>query len=152
MERPHQTYQDYLASLTEADRDWMITIIETIRKNIDPIFEFGMQYKMPSFYIPLTYFPEGYHVSKDTPLPFIAVAKQKHHLSFYHLGVYSNKDVYEWFVKTYLELTGKEVDMGKSCIRVKTPNALPLSLVAELVKKISAEQWIHFYKNSLINR
>jgi hypothetical protein len=152
MERPHLSYQDYLASLTDSDRLWMMDIIETIRNNLDPTFEFGMQYKMPAFYVPLSYFPEGYHVTKDTPLPFIAVAKQKNYLSLYHLGVYSNQEVYTWFTQTYHEVTGKRINMGKSCIRVKKPSELPLSLIRDLVKKISADQWISVYKESLINR
>jgi hypothetical protein len=151
MERPHQSYQEYLASLTDSDRMWMIDIIQTIREHLDPIFEFGMQYKMPSFYVPLSYFPKGYHVSKGTPLPFIAVAKQKHYLSLYHLGLYSNKELYAWFTKSYQAMVGKPISMGKSCLRFKKPSELPLSLLAELVKKITADQWIQVYTDSMMH-
>jgi hypothetical protein len=152
MERPHQSYQDYLASLTDSDRMWMIDIIQTIRDHLDPTFEFGMQYHMPAFYVPLSYFPKGYHISKDTPLPFISIAKQKNYLSLYHLGLYSNKEIYAWFTTLYEQLMGKPINMGKSCLRFKKPSELSLSLLAELVKKISADQWIQFYKDSMIER
>jgi len=38
--------------------------------------------------------------------------------------------------------------MGKSCIRFKKPDQIPLPLIAALAKKMSVEEYVKVYENT----
>jgi hypothetical protein len=42
-----------------------------------------------------------------------------------------------------------KLDMGKSCIRFKKPDAIPFDLIAELASKITVDKWIERYETNL---
>jgi hypothetical protein len=39
--------------------------------------------------------------------------------------------------------------MGKSCVRFKKLDEIPYNLIGELMKKMSAEEWINIYETNL---
>ncbi|PJW96362.1 hypothetical protein CWI54_27585, partial [Escherichia coli] len=79
----------------------------------------------------------GYHCNPKLPLPFISVANQKNFIAVYHMGLYGDASVYQWFTSAYTTQANHKLDMGKSCIRFKKINDIPLQLIAELAQKIS---------------
>ena len=96
--------KDYI-NLLESDRGIIVTqLINVIEQNIPKGFEKVMNYGMPSFVIPHTIYPNGYHCDTTLPLPFIGVSKQKYSISLYHMGVYVHPKLLNWFKTKYPKL------------------------------------------------
>ena len=72
--------------------------------------------------MPLSRFPETYN---GQPLGLAALASQKRHMALY-LNVHGDPETERWFRERYEE-TGKHLDMGKSCLRFRQIDDLPLS-------------------------
>jgi hypothetical protein len=77
-------------------------------------------------------------------------ASQKNTINFYHMGIYANKDLYDWFVAEYPKYSTRKLDLGKSCIRFKKFDEIPFDLIGELVTKISVEDWIATYESAFL--
>ncbi len=65
------------------------------------------------------------------------------------MGIYMMPKVYDWFVNEYPKHSKRKLDMGKSCIRFKKPDDIPFDLIAELIQKISAEEYVNTYESLL---
>jgi hypothetical protein len=99
--------------------------------------------------VPLSRYPQGYHVKKGEPLPFLSLASQKNHIALYHMGLYGNQEMEAWFVKEYADRVPTKLDMGKSCIRFKNPDHIPYDLIAELCQKMTVDEYVNAYEKSL---
>ncbi len=139
----------YISSLPEDRRLVVRKLRNSILNNIPEGFEEGMGYGMISFHVPLSIYPEGYHVKPGQPLPFINLASQKNHVALYHMGLYSKPELLEWFTREYPKYSRRKLDMGKSCIRFKKVDDIPYDLIAELATKMSPQEWISTYENSV---
>jgi hypothetical protein len=104
---------------------------------------------MIGYAVPHDLYPPGYHVNPKMPLPFLAIASQKNFIAMYHMGLYANEKLLEWFVTNYPAHSKTKLDMGKSCIRFKKPEAIPLKLIGELVSKMSVNEWVTLYETTL---
>lgn len=124
----------------------LLTIIE---KNIPPGFEATNDYNMTSYVVPLSLYSPGYHVNKHQALPFISIAAQKNYIAIYHMGIYANPNLLKWFQEAYSKAVPTKLDMGKSCIRLKNKKMIPFDLIAELVGKMTVEEWIMLYETNL---
>ena len=125
---------------------------KVIVDNLPKGFEAAMSYGGLGYIVPYTLYPDGYHCKPCEPLPFAAIASQKHSINFYHLGIYSDLILQDWFVREYPKHTKQKLDMGKSCIRFKKFDDIPYKLIGELMKKISVEEWINIYETNLKNK
>jgi len=141
--------KEYFEKCSEEKRPALEALWKVIEENIPEGFGPGMSYGFPSFVVPLSVFPPGYHCKKEEPLPFISIAEQKNFIGLYHMGVYANPDLHQWFIEAYPKHARKKLDMGKSCIRFKDLSDIPYELVGELVQKISVEEWVDAYERSL---
>lgn len=103
--------------------------------NIPSDFELVMQYNMPSFVVPKSLYPPGYHVDPSLPLPFLALGVQKHHIGIYHMGIYANEDLLHWFEENYATQVPTKLDIGKSCIRLKIRKISPLIYLPNFLRK-----------------
>jgi uncharacterized protein YdhG (YjbR/CyaY superfamily) len=137
---------DYLNELPEERKTAMLALRETILNNIPDGFTETMSYGMIGYVIPHSLYPAGYHCDPKLPLPFINIASQKNFIALYHMGIYAKPDLLQWFVKEYPKYCTYKLDMGKSCIRFKKVDQIPLPLIAALVQKISVEEWIKCYE------
>jgi len=151
MQSDAKTVAEYIAALPEDRQEVMIKLRKTILENLPEGFEEQMSYGMIGYVVPLSIFPEGYHVKKGEPLPFISLASQKNHIALYHMGMYGTK-VEEWFRKEYGERVPTKLDMGKSCIRLRNPKKIPFDLIAELCQKITVQEHIRNYSNAINSR
>lgn len=137
---------EYIDSL-EDDRKEIIQELRSVFQNSLPEgFEEVFSYNMITYAVPLSKYPNGYLNKKDVPLPFISLASQKHHIAIYHMGIYMNKPLLEWFEKEYVNQTGDKLDMGKSCIRFKKFTNIPFSLIKSLAMKMTVEDFIQLYE------
>lgn len=143
-----KTVTQYIEELP-ADRKPIIENLRaTILKNLPKGFEECMNYGMIGYVVPHSIYPKGYHCDTNLPLPFMGIASQKNNISFYHMGMYADKELLDWFVCEYPKHSKSKLDMGKSCIRFKKIEQIPLQLIAQLITKMSAQQWIDLYEKS----
>lgn len=144
--------EEYINSLPEERKIYIEKLRSVIQKNLPKGFEEGMNYGMMGYYVPHTIYPKGYHCKPSDPLPFMGFASQKNSINFYHMGIYANKDLYDWFVAEYPKYSTRKLDMGKSCIRFKKFDEIPFDLIGELVTKISVEDWITTYESAFLKK
>ena len=139
----------YIESLPSDRQEAFVKLINLAESKLPTGFEIIIQYKMPSFVVPKSLYPAGYHCTPSDPLPFISMASQKNFIAVYHMGLYSHPELYEWFVNEYPKHSKTKLDMGKSCIRFKKPENIPFELLGELFTKMSPNQWIELYESIL---
>jgi hypothetical protein len=104
---------------------------------------------MLAYYVPKSVYPAGYHCKPFPPLPFINLAPQKNFIALYHSGMYAKKELHDWFVAEYPKHSKHKLDMGKSCVRFKKMDDIPYDLIAQLVGKMSVEEWIDIYESTI---
>ncbi len=139
------TVQDYLDNIPEDRIKAFNTLRDTILNNIDPDFQETINYKMIGYVVPKSIFPDGYHCNTSLPLPFINIANQKGFIALYHMGLYADQDLMDWFVTEYPKHTKRKLDMGKSCVRFKKMDDIPYALIGELFTKMKVQDWIDIY-------
>jgi len=144
-----QSPDDYIAQLPEDRKEAVSKLRETIKKNLPDGFEECINYKMIGYVVPHSRYPDGYHCDPKLPLPFINIASQKNFVALYHMGMYANPNLLDWFVKEYPKHVKTKLDMGKSCIRFKNTQNIPYGLIGELCKKIGPQDWIDIYEQNI---
>lgn len=148
MKETFHSVDDYIAHLPKERQEVIQTLRQTINDNLPEGFEEQLTYNMIGFVVPLSLYPQGYHVKKNEPLPFISLASQKHYIALYHMGIYGMPDIHDWFVQAYTKVGIGKLDMGKSCIRFRKMDKIPYDLIAELCQKISVREHIAMYEKS----
>lgn len=143
---------EYLESIPAERKQAIERLIEVLKTNLPDGFALELSYGHLGFVVPHTLYPSGYHCDPKAPLPFINIASQKNFIALYHMGLYMNDEIYNWFVAEYPKHSKKKLDMGKSCIRFKKVEDIPYNLIGQLAQKITPEQWINMYESVLINR
>lgn len=141
--------KDYISKLPEERKVAMTKLREVILENIPKGFEETMSYGMVGYVVPHSIYPDGYHCTPELPLPFISIASQKNFVALYHMGIYVDKELHDWFVAEYPKYVKTKLDMGKSCIRFKKMETIPFDLIGELCTKMTVQQWIELYENNL---
>jgi len=140
--------EQYINEAPEDRREALEKLRTTILENLPKGFQEGMGYGMIGYSVPHTIYPAGYHCDPKTPLPFMSFASQKNSINFYHMGIYADKHLYDWFVAEFPKHSKKKLDMGKSCMRFKKVEDIPFELLGELSKKMTPEQWISLYESA----
>lgn len=147
-----QNINEYVNSLPNNRKTKILDLLNIINSNIPDGFENTISYGMPGWVVPLSSYPQGYHCNQKLPLPFLSIASQKNFIAIYHMGIYAMPHLLDWFVNEYFKLFKKKPDMGKSSIRFKDNEDLPLELIAELVKKLNPQDWINAYESNFIKK
>ena len=143
------TPEEIIANSPEERRAALTKLRETICKNLPEGFKEGIGYGMIGYAVPHSVYPPGYHCDPKLPLPFMSFASQKNFIAFYHMGMYANPELLNWFQTAYAKVSKTRLDMGKSCVRFKKPDQIPFELIGELVSKMTAEEWISCYEQNL---
>ena len=150
MQSDCKTPQEYVDSLPEERK----LIIEKLRKiiklNLPEGFQEEMSYGMLGYVVPHSIYPKGYHCKPNLPLPFMNIASQKNFIALYHIGVYANPELLNWFVAEYSKQVKSKIDMGKSCIRFKKMEDIPYELIGELAAIMTVSERISIYENNFI--
>ena len=146
MQSTTKTPQEYIDSLPEERKPAMQKLRSVISENLPKGFVETMGYGMLCYVVPHSAYPNGYHCDPKLPLPFLSVASQKNFIAVYHMGIYSDKGILDWFTSEYPKHVKTKLDMGKSCIRFKKADQIPYDLLAELFQKMTVEDWISKYE------
>lgn len=139
---------EFINSLPDERKDAVSRLRSVIIKNLPEGFEETVGGGMLHYVVPHSLYPGGYHCNPEQPLPFLSVASQKNNISLYHMGIYSKPELLEWFTGEYPKHARHKLDMGKSCIRFKKPEAIPYELIGQLCSKMSPAEWIETYEQA----
>ncbi|QDT08354.1 DUF1801 domain-containing protein [Planctomycetes bacterium K23_9] len=148
MQSKAATVAQYLRELPDERRAAIKAVRKTIRQHLPDGYKEGMQYGMIGYYVPHKLYSAGYHCDPSQPLPFAHLASQKNHMAIYLFGMYADAKIEKWFRQQW-EKTGKRLDMGKSCIRFRKLDDLPLELIGQSIGKIPVEHLIRQYEASV---
>ncbi len=149
MQSTAATPDQYFSELPEDRRNAMEQLRKVVTDNIPAGFKEVMSYGMLGYCVPHEIYPNGYHCNPKDPLPFFAVASQKNSINIYHMMIYADKNLHDWFVAEYPKYSKSKLDMGKSCIRFKKTADIPYDLIGELLTKVTVDQWIERYESNL---
>jgi hypothetical protein len=139
-----KTVKDYLSGLPAERRREIARVRSEIRANLPAGYKEMMQFGMIAYCVKLSRYPETYN---GAPLLYAALAAQKSHNAIYLMGIYADADLRTWFETGY-KASGKKLDAGKSCVRFKTLDDLPLKLVGEAIAKMPPERFIALYERA----
>lgn len=148
MQSKAKTVAEYMASLPADRREAIAAVRTTILANLDRGFEEGMSYGMIGYHVPHAVFPAGYHCDPKQPLPYAGLASQSGHMSLYLMGVYFDPADAKWLA-TEWKKAGKKLDMGKSCIRFKKLDDVPLDVVAAAIRRMPLAKYVGMYEAQL---
>ncbi len=139
------TVQEYLASLPEDRRKDIETVRNVILKNLPKGYVESIYWGMIGYAIPLSRYPNTYN---KQPIGPAALAAQKNYNALYLMAVYSDPATEQWFKDEYKK-SGKKLDMGKSCLRFKSADDLPLDLIGKLIARFPVDEYIKLYEQGL---
>lgn len=146
------TPDEYVRALPSDRAEVISKLRNVIKENIPEGFEETMSYGMIGYVVPHSLYPAGYHCDPKLPLPFINIASQKNSVNLYHMGIYVEPWLMEWWQNEYKKRNIGKLDMGKSCIRFKKMEDIPYDLIGILVSKVSPKAWIEFYEAHVKNK
>lgn len=155
MQSKAKTVEAYLAELPADRRAAIAAIRDVVRKNLSPEIQECMGYGMIGWSVPHSVFPAGYHCDPKQPLPYAALAGQKDYISLYMMGFYvgcvpgQDSPDLKWFREAWAKSGKKPIDMGRSCIRVKRLEDLPLDVIGEAIRRVPAKVYIQRYEAAL---
>lgn len=138
MKSSAQTVTEYLDDLPPERLEAIETVREVILANLPEGFEEAINWGMIAYQVPLSRYPDTYN---KQPLLMAALASQKNHMAVYLTGVYADDNSRDEFISAYRE-TGKRLDMGKSCVRFRKIDDLPVELIGEAIARFSVDEFI----------
>ena len=138
------TVDDYIDSLPEDRRIAIRSVREVINSRLPVGFEEGVVYGMIAWFVPFTRLAETHN---DQPLCVASLGSQKGHMAVYLMSVYGDPTLRAWFEKAY-KASGKKLDMGKSCLRFKSLDQLPLDVIGEAIARVSVDQYVATYERT----
>lgn len=148
MQSKATTVAAYLKELPDDRRKAIKAIRKEIRAHLPKGYKEGMQYGMIGYFVPHRIYPAGYHCDPSQPLPYAHLASQKNHMAIYLFGMYSNPEISDWFIQQW-KLSGKKLDMGKSCVRFKKIEDVPLALIGQVIAKVPVKELIREYEAAI---
>ena len=146
------TVEEYINELPNDRKEAIEKLRKVISKNLPKGFEETIGYGMIGYVVPHSIYPKGYHCDTKQPLPFISLASQKNFIALYHMGIYAEPTLLEWFVSEFPKHAKSKLDMGKSCIRFKKIDDIPFELIGELASKMTTEDWINKYESAFLKK
>ena len=141
------TVDDYIDSLPEERRIAIRAVREAVNSRLPPGYEEGIVYDMISWFVPWTRLAETYN---NQPLCVASLGAQKNHMALYMMSVYGDDKLKAWFEKAY-KASGKKLDMGKSCVRFKKLEDLPLDVIGDAIAKVPVDTYVAAYEKARAN-
>jgi uncharacterized protein YdhG (YjbR/CyaY superfamily) len=148
MQSKAATVEQYLAELPPDRREAISALMDVLRACLPEGYEEGMAYGMIGYHVPHSIYPAGYHCNPDQPLPFVSLASQKNHMAIYLMCLYTDPAFEAWFRDEWAK-SGKKLDMGKSCIRFRKLEDVPLDLIGRTVKKVPVKKFVTHYEATI---
>jgi hypothetical protein len=144
MQSQAKTPEQYLAELPDDRRETIAAVRKVVLENLPKGYEEMMGFGMIGYGIPLSKYPDTYN---GHPLCIAGLASQKNYNALYLMSVYGDPATKKWFEGAYKK-AGKKLDMGKSCVRFKTLDDLPLDVIAQAIARVKPDEYIAYYEKS----
>jgi len=138
-----QTVAEYLEALPEERRKVVAALRKVVKKHLPKGYVEHMGSGMIGYGIPLERYPNTYN---KQPLSYIALAAQKNYYALYLMCLYSDDTRTKWFADAFKK-AGKKLDMGKSCVRFKRLEDLPMDVIAQAVASVTPDEYIAIYES-----
>jgi hypothetical protein len=138
------TVSEYLDSLPDDRRAAIEAVRKVVKKNLPKGFVESMRWGMITYEVPLSTYPDTYN---GQPLAYAAIASQKQHMSVYLMGIYGSESLRARFEDEY-RATGKRMDIGKSCVRFRTLDDLPLDVVGRAVAAVPLKDFLAMHDDA----
>ena len=142
------TVDEYLGALQENRRESLARVRRVILDHLPTGYEEAMNWGMITYQVPLDTYPDTYN---KQPLMYAALASQKNHMAVYLTGIYASDRRRSRFESAY-RATGKRFDVGKSCVRFRKLDELPLDLIGETVASMEVDTLIGLAKSAISRR
>lgn len=139
----------YIEQVPDLWKEKIIALRNAIRSNIPQGFEEQMNDGMIGYVVPHSLYPDGYHCNPKLPLPFANIAAQSKHIGFYHMGLYADPKLLQWFKNEYPKFSKYKLNMGKSCVKFSKSENIPYKLIGSLMTKMSVTDWIKLYEKNV---
>jgi hypothetical protein len=82
-------------------------IVDHLPAGLEP----GLSYGNLGYVVPHSLYSAGYHCKPSEPLPLAWIASQKNSINFYHMGIYADPKLMDWFLAEYPKHSTKKLDM-----------------------------------------
>jgi hypothetical protein len=136
------TVNEYLDGLAPERRAVVSAVRDVVRANLPRGYEEAAAYGMICYQIPLASYPDTYN---GQPLCYAAIAAQKNHYAVYLMGVYGSEEIASWLADAFAR-AGKKLEKGKSCVRFKTLDALPLEVIGQVIARVPPDKYIEMHE------
>lgn len=134
---------EYLAELPADRRKTISAVRAVVRKRLPKGYQEGVGYGMICYTVPLATYPVTYN---GQPLCYAALASQKQYCAIYLMNVYGDTASAKAFREGFKK-AGKKLDMGKSCVRFKSLDAIPLAELGPIVAAVPMDEFIARYQS-----
>jgi len=141
MKSDAKSVEEYLKALAPDRRAAISAVREVIRANLPEGYEECVIYGMIGYVVPHSLYPAGYHCDPRQPLTLAFLGSQKKHMAIYLMNVYGDPATATWFRKAW-QASGKKLDMGKSCVRFKKLEDLPLDVIGQVIARTPVKNYI----------
>jgi hypothetical protein len=142
------TVEEYIAGLSSDRQSAIKAVRKLILENIPEGYQENMNWGMICYEVPLEIYPDTYN---GKPLSYIALASQKNYMAIYLMSIYSTEENRKRFEEAY-KATGKRYDVGKSCVRFKKLDDLPMPVIAEAIRLFKVDDYVNLAKKALSDR
>ena len=139
-----KTVAEYLQSLPEDRREVVGKLRAMVKKNLPKGYEEQIGFGIISYAVPLAKLPDTYN---GEPLCYAGIAAQKNYYSLYLMSAYGDAKQAKWMADEFKK-RGKKLDMGKSCLRFKSLDDIPLDVVGQVIASTPMDKYIDIYKKS----
>lgn len=134
----------YLASLPPERREVVAAMRKLINDRMPAGYVESMRWGMLCWEVPLSRYPDTYN---KQPLSYVALAAQKNSYSLYLTAPYADKRIDEALEEAF-RAAGKKMDAGKSCIRFKRLEDLPLDAIGDAVAATPVDRLVELAESA----
>jgi hypothetical protein len=131
------TVAQYLRELPADRRRTIAAVRAVIRRNLPAGYQESVGWGMIVYSVPLSLYPDTYN---GQPMMYAALASQKNYCSLHLMAVYASPERLA-ALKAAFKQAGKKLDMGKACVRFRTPEDLPLDAIGAAIAAVPLDRF-----------
>ena len=151
MKSDAKTVDEYLQALPPDRRASISALREVILAHLPEGYEERLCCGMIGYVVPHSLYPSGYPCDPKQPLGYACLGSQKNHMAIYLMNVYGDPATEAWFRKAW-QATGKKLDMGKSCVRFKKLEDVPLDVIGQVIARTPVNKYIAAVEKAMAAR
>jgi hypothetical protein len=136
--------REYLDSLPDDRREVVSQVRELILEHLPAGYQEAVRWGMLSYEVPLERYPTTYN---KQPLSYVGLAAQKNGYSLYLVCAYRDPAILQRLREGFRQ-AGRKLDMGKSCLRFRRLDDLPLEVIGDAVAAVPVDEFIARYERS----